>query len=75
VPSLPRITATDLLRALSRAGWIAVRQSGSHVVLKHAARPGRLVVPHHRGAILKLKTLESILDEAGLSAEELRSLL
>ena len=75
MPPLPRITATDLLRALSRAGWTVARQSGSHVVLRHTARPGRIVAPHHRGAILKLKTLESILDEAGLSADELRSLL
>lgn len=74
-PRLPRITARDLLRALQRDGWQAVRQSGSHVVLHHPGKPGRVVVANHPGTVLALKTLQSILDDAGLSAEELSELL
>lgn len=75
MPRGPRTTSTDLIRALTRLGWTQVRQRGSHVVLKHSMIARRVVVPIHPGAILKPKTLEAILSAAGLSAEELRSLL
>jgi len=44
-------------------------------VLKHPIGGRRLVVPAHRGAILKPKTLDAILAAAGLSVDDLRSLL
>ena len=72
---LSRITGDDALRALRKAGWREVRRRGSHVILHHESRPGRVVVPVHAGAILKPKTLLSILDQAGIDAEELRRLL
>ncbi|HEV2461539.1 MAG TPA: type II toxin-antitoxin system HicA family toxin [Ktedonobacterales bacterium] len=72
---LPRITAGELLRALARDGWRTVRQSGSHVALKHDVKPGRVIVPKHAGVILKPKTLETILKRAGLTADEVRNLL
>ncbi len=72
---LPRIAAGDVLRALRRDGWQVVRQSGSHMVLKHASKHGRVVVAYHSGAILKPKTLQVILERAGLTVEELRELL
>jgi predicted RNA binding protein YcfA (HicA-like mRNA interferase family) len=75
VPRLPRISGGDLVRALKRGGWRQVRQRGSHIVLHHATRTGRLVVPVHRAAILKPKTLQSIIDAAGISPDELRRLL
>lgn len=74
-PKLPRITATDLLRVLHRNGWVDVRQRGSHLKLQHPARPGTLVVPVHAGAIIKPKTLQTILDQVGLDADELIELL
>ena len=72
---LPRITGDEALRALRKAGWREVRRRGSHVMLHHESRPGRVVLPVHARAILKPKTLLSILDQAGLDAEELRRLL
>lgn len=44
-------------------------------MLHHESRPGRVVVPVHAAAILKPKTLLSILDQAGINAEQLRGLL
>ena len=38
-------------------------------------RLGLVVVPVHAGRILRLKTLQSILDQAGMSPDELRELL
>jgi predicted RNA binding protein YcfA (HicA-like mRNA interferase family) len=32
---------------LSRAGWFVVRQSGSHMIMKHLEKKGTIVVPNH----------------------------
>jgi mRNA interferase HicA len=72
---LPRVTAVELLRALRRDGWLQVRQHGSHVILKHPTKTGRVVVPMHTNKILRLQTLESILEEAELTPTALRELL
>ncbi|MFI5272682.1 MAG: type II toxin-antitoxin system HicA family toxin [Ktedonobacterales bacterium] len=72
---LPRITAAECLKALDRDGWHIVRQSGSHAHLKHPTKLGRVTVLRHVGMILKPKTLEAILDQAGLSVDDLRKLL
>jgi len=34
-PRLPRITGTEVIRALRRAGWHIQHQHGSHVYLRH----------------------------------------
>ena len=48
MPSLPLLRADEIIRALERAGFQAVRQRGSHVRLKHD--DGRVVtVPVHSG--------------------------
>jgi predicted RNA binding protein YcfA (HicA-like mRNA interferase family) len=72
---LPRITATQLVRALHRAGWDDHHQTGSHLFLRHPSRLGTVVVPIHARKIIKPKVLQSILEQAGLSADELRDLL
>ncbi len=74
-PKLPRINAIELLRALKRDGWQPVRQSGSHMTLRHDTKPGIVVVPRHGSTTLKPKTLETILKQAGLTADNLRELL
>jgi mRNA interferase HicA len=74
-PRLPRVPAADLLRALQRDGWFIHRQSGSHAVPKHPTKPGRVVVARHASAIVKPGTLQSTLDQAGLTADDLRELL
>ncbi len=48
-PKLPRVTATDMIRALHHAGWYHHTQMGSHVALKHSVKRGRVTVPMHRG--------------------------
>lgn len=71
----PRITSRQLLRALRSLGWTPVTQRGSHVQLTHPDRAGRVTVPVHAGETLKPKTLAAILDQAGLSVDELRDAL
>lgn len=45
------------------------------ITLQHPTKPGNVTVPNHAHVIIKIKTLESILEQAGLTADELRLLL
>ncbi len=72
---LPRITAAQLLRALRRDGWYVDDQAGSHVHLRHPVKRAKLTVAAHRGAIIKPKVLQTTLDLAELTVEDLRRLL
>ncbi len=75
-PKLPRPTGPELIRALLRAGWYRDHQTGSHVFLRHPDRPGVTVnVPYHAGRVIKPTILSRILDQTGLTADELRDLL
>lgn len=66
MPSLPRISGTEAIRALERLGFIVVRQRGSHVVLRRGS--AGCVVPNH--SELKVGTLAGVLKQAGISVEE-----
>lgn len=70
---LPVVSGEHLIAALTKVGWQAVRQRGSHVRLKHADHPLAVVVPLHRE--LKRGTLAGILRDAGLDGDGLRALL
>jgi predicted RNA binding protein YcfA (HicA-like mRNA interferase family) len=74
-PRLPRITARELLRALRRAKWEPIRQSGSHITLEHPEKLGSVTLPRHATVTIKPKTLASILKQAELTNDELRELL
>ena len=74
-PRLPRVAGAEVVRALGRAGWFVACQRGSHRSLRHPACSGTVVVAVHAGETLKPKTLQSILDQAGLTVEEFRELL
>ena len=64
--------ACEALAKLQRAGFIVKRQSGSHVVLRHA--DGRQTyVAMHPGDIPS-GTFRSILKQAGLREAEFRNL-
>jgi len=71
---LPRITAAEVIKVLKRAGFFIARQSGSHKIFKNGAGK-RVTVPYHKGKIIHLKVLHSILVDAELSVEKLKELL
>jgi hypothetical protein len=50
-------------------------QTGSHLYLKHETKPGMVTVARHAGVIIKPKTLAAILEQAGLTTDQLRNLL
>ena len=74
-PKLPRITATDFMRAIQKDGWRFVRQRGSHRFFAHDIKPGIVVVPVHAGQTLKLGLLNDMMKDAGLTVDELEKLL
>jgi predicted RNA binding protein YcfA (HicA-like mRNA interferase family) len=65
-------TPREVLAKLKRAGFVEVRQTGSHLFLRHP--DGRLTfVAMHRGDI-PIGTFRKILKQARLTEEEFRSL-
>jgi predicted RNA binding protein YcfA (HicA-like mRNA interferase family) len=64
---LPVLSGERLIKILIKHGFTPMRQSGSHVVLQKGYRV--FSVPLHEE--LKRGTLRSILNQAGLSIEDL----
>jgi predicted RNA binding protein YcfA (HicA-like mRNA interferase family) len=74
-PKLPVISGADLIRALGKFGYEAVRQKGSHVRLRHPSDPRRLPVTVPLHAEIAFSTLRRILRDASITVEELLSAL
>ena len=71
---LPRVSASETIRALEKAGYFLVRQSGSHRIYKNAEGK-RATVPFHSGKELHPKILKSILRDADITVEEFLELM
>lgn len=66
---LPRISGEKVLKILKGMGYEEIRIRGSHHYL--ISSTGSLItVPVHSGKTLARKTLQSILQAAGISLEE-----
>jgi predicted RNA binding protein YcfA (HicA-like mRNA interferase family) len=64
-------SAREVLAKLLRAGFIEVRQSGSHKVLRHP--DGRQTYVAMHPGTLPTGTFRKILKQAGLTEEQFRS--
>lgn len=75
MPKLPSVSGERLVRALKRAGFVELRQKGSHVSLERMVgeQVFRTVVPIH--SELAKGTLSDILKQCGLKVDELIELL
>jgi predicted RNA binding protein YcfA (HicA-like mRNA interferase family) len=69
-PRLPTRSAQDVLLLLKRKGFVAVRQSGSHVILQHPDGR-RTTVPVHKGRDLGRGLLRQIMRDADLTVDDL----
>lgn len=69
MPKLPVLSGKDLVKALTKAGFVFVYQRGSHIKMKHP--DGRLaIIPNHK--TIKNGTLKKgILNPLNISVEEL----
>ncbi|MEA3459091.1 MAG: type II toxin-antitoxin system HicA family toxin [Chloroflexota bacterium] len=71
---LPVLKATELVRALEKAGFQVIRQKGGHVRMKHP--DGRVVtVPVHPGRDIGRGLLRKVIRDAELTRDEFIALL
>ena len=67
---LPVLKTEELVSALKKQGFVAVRQKGSHLRMKHP--DGRVTsVPVHQGQDIGRGLLRKILRDVELSVDEL----
>ncbi len=66
MPKLPHISGAQAIKIFERLGFVVMRQSGSHIVLRKGS--AGCVVPNHKE--LKVGTLAGILRQAGVSVDE-----
>lgn len=73
---LPRITGKELVKAMTKDGFLCKHIEGSHHIMQKEF-PDRKVtipVPVHSGKVLKLRTLNGIINKARISKERLSEL-
>jgi predicted RNA binding protein YcfA (HicA-like mRNA interferase family) len=69
---IPRdVNGSEAVRALRRAGYETMRQTGSHLIMRKDGRT--VVVPQHKP--IKPGTLKGLMEQAGLTVEEFVALL
>jgi predicted RNA binding protein YcfA (HicA-like mRNA interferase family) len=71
MPKLPVLSATKVVKALKRAGFKIIRQSGSHIHLWHNERRILVTVPNHKE--LAKGTLNAIIKQSKMNREEFLS--
>ncbi|MBI3909372.1 MAG: type II toxin-antitoxin system HicA family toxin [Armatimonadetes bacterium] len=59
------MTAREVIKRRTDAGWYEVRQSGSHKQFKHDQKPGLVTVPVHGSKDIPPGTLANIFRQAG----------
>ncbi len=71
MPKLPHVSGAAIVRAMERLGFVRLRQSGSHVIMRRGSKG--CVVPMHNE--VKVGTLAGILRQADVTPEEFLSAL
>ena len=66
---IPMLKARDIMRVLRSLGFMAIRQSGSHIFFQHPDDRTTLV-PRHGGEDIGRGLLRQILREAELTPEQ-----
>ena len=67
MPKLPILKPKEAIRVVEKAGFVFVRQKGSHKI--YTKENLLVVIPYHNKD-LKPKTLKHIIRQSGLSLEE-----
>jgi len=71
---LPILTARELTAILKRLGFEEAHRRGSHRTFKRASDHRRATIPVHAGTTLKKGLLRGLLNDIGLTVEELNRL-
>lgn len=72
---LPVVSGEKVVKALGKAGFVFIRQKGSHVRLEKVVNDEVIKVTVPLRKALKKGTLRRILKDAGISVEEFSDLL
>ena len=75
MPKLPVVSGKDVVKALSKLGFVHVRTTGSHAILRKDDARGKTVVPVPLHNELAKGTLLSIMHQSGMTREEFEKLL
>jgi len=70
--NLPASNARKVIRALEKAGFVFIRQKGSHKIF---CKKHRLVVVPFHNKDLKKPTLKAIVEQSGMTEDEFIKLL
>ena len=74
--SLPAVSGKDVFKALKRNGYVEVPSAASsHRHLQHPDKGSKVTIPIHGNRDLPKGTLNSILNQAGITANELVAML
>ena len=57
---------SELFRILKKEGWVVVRKSGSHFIMEHPEKTGKIIIPFHAGKEVKIGLLRAIMKQIGL---------
>ncbi len=68
--NLPRISGQECVKALAKAGFIVLRQHGSHVILRRLEPFTQIVVPNHPE--LDRGTLRAIIRQTGMTVDQFK---
>ncbi|MBV9763177.1 MAG: type II toxin-antitoxin system HicA family toxin [Acidobacteriaceae bacterium] len=66
----PRLTADQVIGTLKHHGFLLVGQSGSHQKWRNATTGKQVIVAFHRGRVLPLGTMRSIIEGSGIPRDE-----
>ncbi len=69
------MSGKDVLKALTKLGFVHVRTKGSHAILTKQTEKGHITIPVPLHYELAKGTLKSIMDQAGLTRDEFLKLL
>lgn len=58
--------SAELVRLLKKDGWFSIRQSGSHIIMKHPSKKGQIVCPYHGSHEIGKGLEKKIKKDAGL---------
>jgi predicted RNA binding protein YcfA (HicA-like mRNA interferase family) len=72
---LPRLSGREVVKILSKQGFVVARQKGSHIILVKQLESGKkgVVVPNHKE--IDKGTLLEIIRQAGLTRDEFLKLI
>ena len=74
--NLPSLSPVKVVKALKKAGFVEVRQKGSHLILFNNSTGRRVTIPMHKGKDIKKPLLRKIIEvEALMSVENFLKLL